>query len=83
MPYGEIPHFAASTVEGHRGELVFGRLAGRPAVVMNGRVHYYEGYTMRQVAFPVRVMQALGARTLIVSNAVGGMNPLFVDRATS
>jgi len=77
VPYGEIPHFAASTVEGHRGELVFGRLAGRPAVVMNGRVHYYEGYTMRQVSFPVRVMQALGARTLIVSNAVGGMNPLF------
>ena len=77
VPYGEIPHFVASTVEGHRGELVFGRLAGRPAVVMNGRVHYYEGYTMRQVSFPVRVMQALGARTLIVSNAVGGMNPLF------
>ena len=77
VSYGDIPHFAASTVEGHRGELVFGKLAGRPAVVMNGRVHYYEGYTMRQVSFPVRVMQALGARTLIVSNAVGGMNPLF------
>ena len=77
VPYGDIPHFAASTVEGHRGELVFGRLSGRPAVVMNGRVHYYEGYSMRQVSFPVRVMQALGAKTLIVSNAVGGMNPLF------
>jgi purine-nucleoside phosphorylase len=77
LPYGEIPHFVASTVEGHRGEFVFGRLAGRPAVVMSGRVHYYEGYTMRQVSFPVRVMQALGATTLIVSNAVGGMNPLF------
>lgn len=77
VPYGEIPHFAKSTVEGHRGELLFGRLAGRPAVVMNGRVHYYEGYTMRQVAFPVRVMHALGAHTLVVSNAVGGMNPLF------
>jgi purine-nucleoside phosphorylase len=77
VPYGEIPHFAASTVEGHAGELVFGRLAGRPAVVMNGRLHYYEGYSMRQVSFPVRVLQALGATTLIVSNAVGGMNPLF------
>ena len=78
VPYGDIPHFAASTVEGHKGELVFGRLAGRPAVVMNGRVHYYEGYTMRQVSFPVRVLKALGAHTLVVSNAVGGMNPLFV-----
>jgi purine-nucleoside phosphorylase len=77
VPYGEIPHFASSTVEGHRGELVFGRLAGRPAVVMNGRLHYYEGYSMKQVSFPVRVLQALGATTLIVSNAVGGMNPLF------
>jgi purine-nucleoside phosphorylase len=77
VPYGEIPHFAASTVEGHAGELVFGRLAGRPAVVMNGRLHYYEGYSMRQVSFPVRVLQALGATTLLVSNAVGGMNPLF------
>ena len=77
VSYGDIPHFVASTVEGHRGELVFGRLAGRPAVVMNGRVHYYEGYSMRQVSFPVRVLQALGATTLIVSNAVGGMNPLF------
>ncbi len=77
VSYGDIPHFVASTVEGHRGELVFGRIAGRTAVVMNGRVHYYEGYTMRQVSFPVRVLQALGATTLIVSNAVGGMNPLF------
>jgi purine-nucleoside phosphorylase len=77
VSYREIPHFSASTVEGHKGELVFGRLGGRPAVVMSGRVHYYEGYTMRQVSFPVRVMQALGARTLVVSNACGGMNPLF------
>lgn len=77
VSYRDIPHFAASTVESHKGELVFGRLGGRPAVVMNGRVHFYEGYTMRQVSFPVRVMQALGARTLIVSNACGGMNPLF------
>jgi len=77
IPYREIPHFAVSTVESHKGELVFGKLGGRPAVVMSGRVHFYEGYTMRQVSFPVRVMQALGAKTLIVSNACGGMNPLF------
>ena len=77
VPYKDIPHFAVSTVESHKGELVFGKLGGRPAVVMSGRVHFYEGYTMRQVSFPVRVMQALGAKTLIVSNACGGMNPLF------
>src|SRR5262249_37520789 len=77
VPYAEVPHFAVSTVESHAGELVFGRLAGRPAVVMNGRVHYYEGYSMRQVAFPVRVARALGAHTLIVTNACGGMHPLL------
>jgi len=77
VPYKDIPHFAVSTVESHKGELVFGKLGGRPAVVMSGRVHFYEGYTMHQVSFPVRVMQALGAKTLIVSNACGGMNPLF------
>jgi purine-nucleoside phosphorylase len=77
VAYRDIPHFAVSTVESHKGELVFGRLGGKPAVVMSGRVHFYEGYTMRQVSFPVRVMQALGAKTLIVSNACGGMNPLF------
>jgi len=77
ISYREIPHFAASTVESHKGELLFGRLAGRPAVVMSGRVHFYEGYSMRQVSFPVRVMQALGAHTLVVSNACGGMNPLM------
>jgi purine-nucleoside phosphorylase len=77
VSYRDIPHFAVSTVESHKGEFVFGKIGGRPAVVMSGRVHFYEGYTMRQVAFPVRVMQALGAKTLIVSNAVGGMNPLF------
>jgi purine-nucleoside phosphorylase len=77
VDYKDIPHFAVSTVESHKGELLFGRLGGRPAVVMSGRVHFYEGYSMRQVSFPVRVMQALGASTLIVSNACGGMNPLF------
>jgi len=77
VPYEEIPHFPASTVEGHAGELVFGRLGKKPLVAMKGRVHYYEGYTMKQVAFPVRVMRGLGAQTLIISNAVGGLNPFL------
>jgi purine-nucleoside phosphorylase len=75
LPFAEIPHFPVSTVEGHAGELHFGRLAGRPVAVMKGRVHYYEGYAMRQVAFPVRVLRALGCGTLVITNAVGGMNP--------
>ena len=75
--YREIPYFPESTVESHAGELVFGRLSGKAVVAMRGRVHFYEGYSMQQVTFPVRVMRALGARTLIVSNAVGGMNPLL------
>jgi len=75
VPYADIPHFPSSTVESHAGELHVGTLAGRPVAVMKGRVHYYEGYTMQQVGFPVRVLQALGCRTLIVTNAVGGMNP--------
>ncbi len=77
VPYGEIPHFPVSTVEGHAGELTFGRIGGKPCAIMNGRVHYYEGYTMKQVAFPVRVLRALGADLLVVSNAVGGMNNLL------
>jgi purine-nucleoside phosphorylase len=77
VPYSEIPHFPVSTVEGHAGELVFGRLAGVEAVAMSGRVHYYEGYSMKEVTFPVRVMKALGCRYLLVSNATGGMNPLY------
>lgn len=77
VPYREIPHFPVSTVESHAGELAFGRLAGQPAVLMRGRVHFYEGYTMRQVGFPVRVLRGLGAETLIVTNAAGGMNPEF------
>lgn len=77
VAYREIPHFPESTVESHAGELVFGRLSGKAVVAMRGRVHFYEGYSMQQVTFPVRVMRALGARTLIVSNAVGGMNPLL------
>jgi purine-nucleoside phosphorylase len=75
VPFEEIPHFPVSTVEGHAGELHVGTLAGHPVAVMKGRVHYYEGYTMRQVAFPVRVLKAMGCRTLIITNAVGGMNP--------
>ena len=75
VPYADIPHFPRSTVESHAGELHVGRLAGRPVALMNGRVHYYEGYTMQQVAFPVRVLKALGCKTLIVTNACGGMNP--------
>jgi purine-nucleoside phosphorylase len=75
IPYREIPHFPTSTVESHAGELHVGRLAGAPVALMKGRVHYYEGYTMRQVAFPVRVLKAIGCDTLVITNAVGGMNP--------
>jgi purine-nucleoside phosphorylase len=75
VPYAEIPHFPHSTVESHAGELHIGRLAGRPVAVMKGRVHFYEGYTMQQVGFPVRVMKALGCSSLVVTNACGGMNP--------
>ena len=75
IDYAEIPHFPVSTVESHNGRLVFGRLQGRSVVAMEGRFHYYEGYTMEQVTFPIRVMQKMGVETLIVSNACGGMNP--------
>src|SRR5499426_326754 len=75
VPYRDIPHFPVSTVESHAGELHLGTLSGRPVAVMKGRVHYYEGYTMRQVAFPVRVLKALGCETLVITNACGGMNP--------
>ena len=75
IPYADIPHFPVSTVESHAGELHLGRLGGRGVAVMKGRVHYYEGYSMRQVTFPVRVLKALGCETLIITNACGGMNP--------
>lgn len=75
IPYQEIPHFPVSTVESHAGRLIFGNLSGKPVMAMQGRFHYYEGYTMQQVTFPVRVMKALGVRTIIVSNACGGVNP--------
>ena len=77
VAYAEIPGFPLSTVESHAGRLLLGRLASRPVVAMQGRFHRYEGYDLQQVTFPVRVMHALGARTLIVSNACGGMNPLW------
>jgi purine-nucleoside phosphorylase len=77
VPYGDIPGFPLSTVESHTGKLLAGRLAGRPVMAMQGRFHRYEGYDLQQVTFPVRVLHALGARTLVVSNACGGMNPLW------
>jgi purine-nucleoside phosphorylase len=77
VDYGTIPHFPVSTVESHAGRLLFGRLKGKAVVAMQGRFHYYEGYTMQQVTFPVRVMKELEIKTLIVSNACGGLNPLF------
>lgn len=77
LAYAEIPHFPRSTVAGHKGQLVFGRVQGKPAVVMEGRFHVYEGYSAQEVTFPVRVMKALGAKTLMVSNAAGGLNADF------
>jgi purine-nucleoside phosphorylase len=77
IPYTEIPGFPLSTVETHAGKLLLGRLGGRAVVAMQGRFHRYEGYDLQQVTFPVRVLFALGARTLVVSNACGGMHPLW------
>lgn len=77
IPYGEIPHFPESTVESHAGQLVCGTLAGMSIVAMEGRFHFYEGYSMQEVTFPVRVMKALGAEILIVTNAAGGMNSQY------
>jgi purine-nucleoside phosphorylase len=77
IPYNEVPNFPVSTVEGHSGKLIFGELGGKNVMAMQGRFHFYEGYSMQQVTFPVRVMNELGIKTLIVSNASGGMNPAF------
>lgn len=77
LPYSEIPNFPVSTVQGHKGALVFGNINGKKVVAMQGRFHYYEGYTMKEVTFPVRVMKHLGVEKLIVSNASGGVNPNY------
>jgi purine-nucleoside phosphorylase len=77
VPYEEVPHFPRVTVHSHTGRLVCGQLGGKPVVAMEGRFHYYEGYSMQQLTFPVRVMKALGCEVLIVSNAAGGLNPQF------
>ena len=77
ISYSEIPNFPVSTVEGHSGKLIFGKLGGVDILAMQGRFHYYEGYNMKEVTFPVRVMYELGIKTLFVSNAAGGMNPEF------
>lgn len=77
ISYKMIPHFPVSTVESHAGFLIFGELSGKKVVAMQGRFHYYEGYDLKQVTFPVRVIKALGANTLVVSNACGGMNPTY------
>ncbi len=76
VPFEKIPHFPKSGVEGHAGELVLGKIGRKRVAVMNGRVHYYEGYTMQEVTFPIRVLRALGAKKLILTCAAGGMNPL-------
>ena len=75
LDYNEIPDFPVSTVESHSGKFIFGSIAGKPIAAMQGRFHYYEGYTMKQITYPVRVMKFLGLKTLLVSNACGGMNP--------
>jgi len=77
IPYEQIPHFPASTVEGHAGELIFGKLDSRYVIAMKGRFHFYEGYPLQDVVFPIRVMKFLGIRILILSNASGGLNPDF------
>ncbi|MEE9430403.1 MAG: purine-nucleoside phosphorylase [Melioribacteraceae bacterium] len=75
--YSDLPHFPLSTVESHQGKLIIGKINGKNVVAMQGRFHYYEGYTMQQITYPIRVMKFLGVRTLLVSNACGGMNPIY------
>jgi purine-nucleoside phosphorylase len=77
IPYNEIPHFPVSTIKGHKGSLVSGRLAGRQVIAMEGRFHFYEGYTLREVTLPIRIMSSLGIKHLFISSAAGGLNPLF------
>jgi purine-nucleoside phosphorylase len=75
LPYSEIPNFPVTTVDGHMGQLIHGKLGGKEVLVMQGRFHYYEGYSMQEVTFPVRVMKFLGVKQLFVSNASGGLHP--------
>lgn len=77
IPYDKIPHFPLSTVKGHEGMLIFGTLSGKPVVAMQGRFHFYEGYTMQELAFPIRVLIKLGIKLMVLSNASGGLNPDF------
>jgi purine-nucleoside phosphorylase len=77
IPYAEIPHFPQATVASHQGNLILGRLNDHPVAVLQGRFHFYEGYSTREVAFPIRVLSLLGAKTLLLTNAAGGLNPLF------
>ncbi|MBK5283842.1 MAG: purine-nucleoside phosphorylase [Bacteroidia bacterium] len=77
LSYRDLPNFPVSTVAGHQGKLIFGKLSGKNVVVMQGRFHFYEGYTMQEITFPVRVMKTLGIKTLFISNAAGGVNPAF------
>jgi purine-nucleoside phosphorylase len=77
LSYGQIPHFPIATVQSHRGQLTLGRMSGKPVLTLQGRFHLYEGYSPLEVSFPVRVMQALGVKVLVVSNAAGGLNPGF------
>jgi purine-nucleoside phosphorylase len=77
LSYEDIPNFPVSTVESHAGKLIFGYIANKPVVAMQGRFHYYEGYSMQEITFPIRVMKFLGIKTLLISNAAGGMNPLY------
>jgi purine-nucleoside phosphorylase len=77
VPYAEIPHFPVSTVEGHKGKLVFGQLSGKTVLAMSGRFHFYEGYSAQEVVFPIRVMKLLGVETILLSNAAGAVNPSY------
>ncbi len=77
IDYADLPNFPLSTVESHHGKLILGKIGGKNVVAMQGRFHYYEGYTMKQITYPVRVMKYLGVKTLLVSNACGGMNPVY------
>jgi len=77
IPYHQIPHFPESTVESHKGQLIYGHIGDTPVIAMQGRFHYYEGYTMQQITFPIRVMKALGIQYLLLSNAAGGINKAY------